>query len=118
MKHWLPGLLAPVAAFADVMSMSTGDFKIDDRRAHYELRMPLYEMSHVAGSEQALFDHIRFSSDGDAKLLSKTCQPHESQGIYFCTAEYEFPQPVDKLDVECTFHVVTVPNHGHLLRSV
>ena len=48
--------LGAVAAFAHVVSMSTGDLKIEDRRAHYELRMPLYEMSHVAGSEQALFE--------------------------------------------------------------
>jgi hypothetical protein len=106
-------------AFAHVMSMSTGDLRIDGRHAHYELRMPLYEMSHVAGAEQALFDHIRFSSDGsDARLIKKDCSADPGQGIYFCAVEYEFPQPVDKLDVECTFHAVTVPNHVHLLRAV
>ncbi|MBZ5592384.1 MAG: HupE/UreJ family protein [Acidobacteriia bacterium] len=118
MARLLFGLLA-VPAFAHVMSMSTGDLRIDGSRAHYELRMPLYEMSHVANSEQALFDHIRFSSDGaDAKLVKKDCSADHGQGIYFCTAAYEFPQPVDKLDVECTFHAVTVPNHVHLLRAV
>jgi hypothetical protein len=101
------------------MSMSTGDLRIDDRRAHYELRMPLYEMSHVSGSEQTLFDHIRFSSRGaPARLLKKDCSVDPGQGIYFCTAEYEFPLPVDNLDIECTFHAVTVPNHVHLLRAV
>jgi len=114
----LLGLLA-APAFAHVMSMSTGDLRIDANRAHYELRMPLYEMSHVTGSEQTLFDHIRFSSGGaEAKLIKKDCTPDQGQGIYFCTAEYEFPQSVDKLDVECTFHAVTVPNHVHLLRAV
>jgi hypothetical protein len=113
------GFLLAVPAFAHVMSMSTGDLKIEDRRAHYELRMPLYEMSHVQGSQQTLFDHIRFSSDGaQAKLIKKDCASDPSQGTYFCAVDYEFPQPVDKLDVECTFHAVTVPNHVHLLRAV
>jgi hypothetical protein len=48
------GLLAAAPAFAHVMSMSTGDLRLEDRRAHYELRMPLYEMSHVPGADQAL----------------------------------------------------------------
>ena len=119
MKRLPLSLLTPAVALAHVMSMSTGDLRIDDRRAHYELRMPLYEMSHVAGSAEKLFDHIRFSSGGrDARLIKKDCSADQSQGIYFCTAEYEFPQPVDKLEVECTFHTVTVPNHVHLLRAV
>lgn len=112
-------LLLAIPTFAHVMSMSTGDLRIEDRRAHYELRMPLYEMAHVAGAEQTLLDHIRFSSGGsDARLIKKGCTADQRQGIYFCTADYEFPQPVDKLDVECTFHTVTVANHVHLLRAV
>lgn len=115
----LSGLLLAAPAFAHVMSMSTGDLTIDGRRAHYELRMPLYEMSHVAGSEQSLLDHIRFSTGGSAaKLVKKDCSADPAQGTYFCAVDYEFPQPVDKLDVECTFHVVTVANHVHLLRAV
>src|SRR5712692_3703707 len=96
-------LLLAAPSSAHVMSMSTGDLRIDDRRAHYELRMPLYEMSHVAGSAEKLFDHIRFSSGGsDARLIKKDCTADQGQGIYFCTAEYEFPQRVDILDVDCT----------------
>jgi HupE/UreJ protein len=113
------GLVAAAAAFAHVMSMSTGDLRVEDRRAHYELRMPLYEMSHVAGSEQTLLDHIRFSAGGgDARLLNKNCRADPSQGIYFCAVDYEFPAAVEKIEVECTFHAVTVPNHVHLLRAV
>src|SRR5256886_17001627 len=40
-----------------------------------------------------------------------------SQGSYVCSADYEFPVAVDRLDAECTFHSVTVPNHVHLLRA-
>jgi len=121
MSWWraLAGLLLAAPAFAHVMSMSTGDLKIDGRRAHYELRMPLYEMSHVANAEQALLDHIRFSSGGtDAIVIQKDCKADAAQATYFCSADYQFSQPVDKLDVECTFHAVTVPNHVHLLRAV
>ena len=117
-----PALLAALCAgpaLAHVVSMSTGDLKIDDRRAHYELRMPLYEMSHVARSEQALFDHIRFSSGGaPARLVKKDCTADSARGLYLCSVDYEFPAPVDSLDVECTFHSVTVANHVHLLRVV
>lgn len=114
----LAGFLLALPALAHVMSMSTGDLKIEDRRAHYELRMPLYEMSHVAASDETLLDHIRFSSaGGDARLIKKDCTARQDQGIYFCAADYEFPWPVDKLEVECTFHNVTVPNHVHLLRA-
>jgi hypothetical protein len=35
-----------------------------------------------------------------------------AQGSYICTADYEFPVPVDRLDAECTFHQVTVPNRA------
>lgn len=122
-RAWLrPALLASLIAlpaFPHAVSMSTGDLKIEDRRAHYELRMPLYEMSHVAGSEQALFDHIRFSSGGaPARLIKKDCTAAPAQGLYLCSADYEFTGPVDTLDVECTFHTVTVSNHVHLLRVV
>ena len=121
MRLWrgLAGMLLAAPVFAHVMSMSTGDLKIDGRRAHYELRMPLYEMSHVANAEQTILDHIRFSSGGgEAKLIQKNCSEDQAQSLYLCTADYEFPDSVDKLDVECTFHAVTVPNHVHLLRAV
>jgi len=115
----LVGLLLAAPAFGHVMSMSTGDLTIDGRHAHYELRMPLYEMSHVANAEQTLLDHILFSSGGSsATLIQKDCKANQAQATYFCTADYEFPQPVEKLDVDCTFHAVTVPNHVHLLRAV
>jgi hypothetical protein len=38
--------------------------------------------------------------------------------MYVCTASYEFPALIpDRLDVECTFFQVTVPNHIHLLTA-
>jgi hypothetical protein len=104
-------------ALAHVMSMSSGDLTIRGNQAHYEFRLPLYEMPHVANPAQSLFAHIVFSSGGrQAQLLNSACREDPALGAFVCTADYQFPAPVDTLDVECTFHAVTVPNHVHLLR--
>ena len=39
-------------ALAHVMSMSTGDLAIQGRLAHFELRLPVYEMPHAANAAQ------------------------------------------------------------------
>ncbi len=111
------GLLAS-PLFAHVMSMSSGDLAIRGTHAHYTLRLPLYEISHVARPQESLFEHIRFSSSGrPAQIAAKSCREDAPTGSYVCTADFEFPQPVDTLDVECTLHAVTVSNHVHLLRA-
>ena len=108
---------APVL-FAHMMSMSTGDVTVSGDKAHYELRMPLYEIAHVKDPERSLFEHIRFSSGGtEARTTNRSCRERAAEGDYFCTADYQFAAPVDRLDVDCTFHSVTVPNHVHLLRA-
>jgi hypothetical protein len=100
------------------MSMSSGDLTVDGARAHYELRMPLYEMAHVAGAAHGLLDRIRFSSGGrEAKRVAESCRTDQADGVYLCTADYDFGAPVERVDVECTLHAVTVPNHVHLLRA-
>jgi hypothetical protein len=118
MKRLFGFLCFPPALMAHMMSMSTGDFAIQGDRAHYELRMPLYEIAHVKDPDRSLFQHIRFSSGGaEARLMTKACRESAADGVYICAADYQFVAPVDKLDVECTFHSVTVPNHVHLLRA-
>jgi hypothetical protein len=111
-------LLATLPVAAHVVSMSTGDLKIDGARAHYELRMPLYEVAHVQAPEKTLLQHIRFFSAGrEARMLASQCDADKAHDSYLCTADYEFAAPVEKLDVECTFPSITVPNHVHLLRA-
>jgi len=111
---WL--FTCPLTLAAHMVSMSTGEVKIDGNRAHYELRIPMYEVAHVHEPEHTLLDHIRFKSGGVWGTVSgRTCK--DEQGTYVCTADYQFPAPVDELDVECTFASVTVPNHVHLLRA-
>jgi hypothetical protein len=104
-------------ALAHVMSMSSGDLTIRGTLAHYEFRLPLYEVPHIANPAQALIGHIVFSSGGRrAQLLNSACREDAAHGSYVCTADYQFAAPVDTLDVDCTFPAVTVPNHVHLLR--
>jgi hypothetical protein len=113
---WL--LLLPLAAplSAHMVSMSTGDLKVDGARASYELRMPMYEVAHVHEPEHTLLDHVRFGSAGAwARPSGQSCR--QEQDTYVCTAEYQFPAPVETVNVQCTLASVTVPNHVHLLRA-
>src|SRR6266536_2133272 len=105
-------LASPAAAH--VMSMSSGDLAIEGSRAHYELRMPLYEVAHITAPERTLLEHVKFSG---ARLVRSECRGDGGRDTYVCTADYEFAAPVDSVDVECTFTAITVPNHVHLLRA-
>ena len=110
----LVAVAAPLAAH--MVSMSTGDLKVEGARASYELRMPMYEVAHVHEPAHTLLDHVRFESGGVwAKAAGGDCR--QDQDTYVCTAVYEFPAPIDTLQAECTLASVTVPNHVHLLRA-
>ena len=101
-----------------MISMSTGDLSIQGSQAHYELRLPLYEVTHIRNPETSIFQHIRFWSDGrEGRLLAHTCRADQAAGAYTCAADYGFPAPVRELEVECTFAEITVPNHVHMLRA-
>jgi hypothetical protein len=120
-RVWALALLASPAC-AHVVSMSSGDLTVAGARAHYELRMPLYEIPHATASgtapETTLLDHIRFSSGGrDARLTAHACSPDPARALYICTADYQFAAPVEQLDVECTFPAVVSPTHVHVLRA-
>jgi hypothetical protein len=106
-------LLAIAPLSAHVVSMSTGELRVDGPLAIYELRMPMYEVAHVANPETALIDHVHFTG---ARLISSAC--HQDDDTYVCIANYEFPASVDRVQVECTLYQITVPNHVHLLRAV
>lgn len=93
--------------------MSTGELRVDGPLAVYELRMPMHEIAHVANPETALIDHMHF---GGARLISSAC--HQEGDTYVCIANYKYPGPIDRVEVECTLYQITVPNHVHLLRAV
>jgi len=107
-------VLPATPAWTHAVSFSSGSLAIAGARAHYELRMPLYEISHVASPERTLLSHVRFSG---AQLLNASCAAHPESGFYVCEADYQFAAPVEAVDVECTLAAATVPNHVHLLRA-
>lgn len=107
-------LAAAATLHAHVVSMSSGDIRITGTHAHYELRMPLYEIAHVRAPERELVAHIRF---GGATLVSSACHSDPAHDAYLCSADYTFASPIEKLDVDCTFPAITVPNHVHMLRA-
>jgi hypothetical protein len=111
-------LAASARAFAHMMSMSTGDLRIEGTAGRFELRMPLYEIAHVKDASRVLLERVRFASGGlEATLVSRACLEDAASAAYICKAEYRFAAPVDKLEVESSIHAVTVPNHVHLLRA-
>jgi hypothetical protein len=113
---WLA--LLPLPAWAHVMSMSSGDLTVEGARGHYELRMPLYEVAHIKDPDRSIFENIHFSSGlREARLVAKSCSTDTASDSYLCTADYEFAAPPDWIDVTCTYHSITVPNHVHLLRA-
>jgi hypothetical protein len=108
---WALTIAAP--AFAHVVSISTGELRIDGPLAEYELRVPMIEIAQMA-HPAAILDHIQF--EGGHRRSAKCA---EEDGTYVCHASYEFETLVpDRLGVECTFFEVTVPNHVHWLNAV
>jgi hypothetical protein len=114
MRRLLLPILLGGSAFGHVVSMSNGELRVNGLTATYELRIPMYEVAHVANPGTALLDQVKFEG---ARRTSSKCQ--EQDGTYLCRADYEFDHPVpDKIEVECTLFEVTVPNHVHLLYAV
>lgn len=105
-------LLVNTPAFAHVVSMSTGELRVDGVTASYELRIPMYEIAHVANPQTALLDHVSF-----ARATRKSSNCAQEGDAYVCRADYEFSSPVDRVDATCTLFEITVPNHVHLLRA-
>lgn len=110
-------LAIALPAAAHVVSMSTGEAKLEGSRLDYELRMPVYEAAHLRNPEQQLFGNIHFrSAGGEARLMRHSCR--EDAGNLVCSGMYLFNRDVEEFEVECTFAAITVPNHVHLLRAI
>lgn len=116
MKRFSGLFVAAIPLLGHMVSMSSGELQVDGDRAHYELRMPMYEVAHVRAPEHTLLEQVRFRAGGVwAKAIHPGCR--QEQETYVCTADYQFPAPVDVLEAECTLAKVTVPNHVHLLHA-
>jgi hypothetical protein len=98
--------------------MSTGWATIYGNRVEYILRMPKYELPPGKDPTPALFSHIRFSSGFETgKLTASECHDDPTTVTYVCGASYQFPDPVERLSVDCSFYEITVPNHIHMLHA-
>jgi hypothetical protein len=107
----LATLAAPV--FAHVVSMSTGELRIDGPLADYELRIPMVEVEKMA-NPPLILDYIHF--DGGHRTSGKCA---DEDGTFVCHASYEFATLVpERLGVDCRFFEATVPNHVHWLHAV
>ena len=115
MRALAPGiLLAASSAFAHVVSMSSGEIRIDGAQATYEIRIPLYETQQIRNPEQVLFDNITFSGGGGTgHILTRSCTVNAPD--LTCKATYLFNADVDRLGVQCKLHSVLVVNHVHML---
>jgi len=114
----LLGLL-PLSVSAHIMSMSSGELVVSGSRVDYELRMPLYEIVHLEEPERSLLDNFRlYDEGGEVKASGGSCKANADEAVYRCEVTFEFPEPVEQLEVECTYAAVTVPNHVHILKAV
>ncbi len=116
MKWWMWLMVAPM--YGHTISMSNGDLQVHGNRATYQIRMPVYEVTHIPDPARQLFESIRFSSGGnEGKLIEKGCHDSPADGMFVCDGIYEFAKPIETLEVECRLARITVPNHVHLLRA-
>jgi len=58
-----------------------GDITVQGNRAHYELRMPVYEIAHVKNPDTSLFEHIHFSTAGQEGRLFKIMPRRHEPGF-------------------------------------
>lgn len=119
MRLFLFALLLPVALQAHAVSISSGEFVINGAAAHYTLRVPLYETTHLTSPQTELLKQVTFSSGGaEAALQKSDCRAERQNDQYLCEADYTFARPVDKVSATCRLFAVLVPNHVHMLRVV
>jgi len=111
--------MAALPLTAHMVSISTGEIKLNGNRGHYEMRMPWYEVAHVQKPEKTLLASVQFFSGGtEAKLAQSRCRKDEAESALICEADFEFPSEVGVLEARSRLHTVTVPNHVHVLRAV
>ena len=112
-------VLAALPLAAHMVSISTGEIRVDGTRATYEIRMPLFEIQHMQDPTKALLGGMRFRAGNvEATRLEGACKKEDSENALICRSAFEFPVPVDTLEAVSTLHEVTVPQHVHLLRAV
>jgi hydrogenase/urease accessory protein HupE len=108
---------APMAAH--MVSISTGEIRLEGDRATYEIRMPLFEIQHMADPAKALLDGVAFRAGNvEATRLEGSCRKVADENAMVCRSVYRFPVAVETLEAVSKLHQATVPQHVHLLRAV
>jgi len=117
-QHWrlpLAFALAACAATAHMISISTGEVRLDGSKLHYELRMPAYEVTALKDPTGELLPHIDFPG---AKRLNGSCEPRPAENAVFCTSDWLYEAPPSAVRIRSTLHQVTVANHVHLVNAM
>lgn len=111
-------LFCTIPSLAHVISLSNGTLRIEGSLVTYDLRMPLYEITHLEQPRETLLENFHVLSGGQkSEPENITCREDTTGGWYLCRMEFTFSTSIDQLDIECYFADVTVPNHVHLLRA-
>ena len=117
----LPLLWPSPPLSAHVVSISTGEARIQGDELRYELRMPLYEVPDPAKGLDLLarveFRAAEAEANAQPARTSQECRIVETENALLCTATYKFSSEPDVLTVRSGLPSVTVPNHVHILRA-
>ena len=112
-------LLVALPVSAHVMSMSSGELRVEGTTAKLEVRMPVYEVADLEEPERAVLDAFTLRvRAAEAERTSGACREVQSEAAYICEAEYRLPEEPAMLEVGCRLAEATVPNHVHILRAV
>jgi len=102
-----------------MMSMSSGELRVDGETAVLEFQLPDYEAADLETPEATLLDSFVLRiGDDELPRTSGACAPRAEDQTYRCRAEYALPPDAAELEVECRLVETTVPNHVHVLRAV
>jgi hypothetical protein len=110
-------LLFAIPSFAHVVSISTGDGRLEGNAVVYELRMPLFEAPERREDRDRLPAQLRFrASGGEARLEETACAENPAENAWICKARYVFESEPEIVEIESALPRLTVPNHVHIAR--
>jgi hypothetical protein len=107
------------AAQAHMVSISTGDLRVEGRNGKLELLIPAYEAEeHLKDPQREVIGALRFSAgDTDALVSEGRCFPDPAAGALRCELTLEFASEPAAVTVESRLHEVLVRNHVLILRA-
>lgn len=106
-------------AQAHMVSISTGDLRLEGRSARLELHIPAYEAEeHLSDPERQVLGAIDFfSGDTKARVTSGSCALEAAVDSLRCDIGLEFATEPAAITVESRLHQILVRNHVFILRA-